>query len=905
MNIFSKRAVSVAVMTVAGSAITLAEAATVGADGGITLYIAYSNLDVAGGVSWNDNITQTNPVSGITCIPTNNARAASGAPNSPGSCPSGDTCLGREKLIGDLDLFAEYIYQATEGNHYLRRVYLSDNGRAWNQADIRWNVGGGSSSAPYAWNVPFQGLSLNSSNRRCIHDVAHHEFGHYMYNLPDLYATNSSNPNYYQGTFGSGNFTVTVNTGDPNSVMSGNFPHFYVDTTNAQLTVSYNPGSGLVSNEVLTPALLTDGIASNDGPNRAHHGYSHPFAQDEWSRIHESHIDLAGVHTEGVFDLPDFGAMPAVDYRFLGEEEPYPGTVLLLDRSGSMGVTTNGITAAQYVQEAGMYLYHSALPGDFVGTHLYNGAVEVLFDYDEYDPANQLPFASFRNASGLTNIAAALESGIDALIAEHGEAGVNGAQLVLMSDGKQTTGPNLWTEVTRATDLGISIHTLSFGDADLPTMEAIATTTGGEVITMSETSDGSELKLGMNRELSEIRGLTPLHINKQVLKPNGQDVNGSYFEGTFDVPDFSRALQFYSFLENGNAADFGLELMDSAGNVYQANPQNVAVKGRLNGLTVPKPNAGKWRYRIHGSKRLKGNLPGNDAFELIAYTQSLELQPSVSITKADAKYAGQFLIQGQLFHRYPLMNINAIAHIYRGGNKIASLTLQDDGKPHIDRVANDGTYSALLDPVKLQISEKLPKLRVDVEFTTSSHSVPAEAVHYEAGSDYKEIAEHYLKMAKIPFTAYASDIVSFRDRSKYDPQIIPVEPRTVIKVPPGSRGTIKVMVNNLYLDKGSLRASLGSGVKIVELNVERDTKAVRSLVTVNYVVAKDTKYGARDLSLQTNAGAIVSKTILEVGRDKILQDWGIIQRPPIAQPDKPLLDPFLTFDQGAAKLTHQ
>lgn len=529
-----------------------------------------------------------------------------------------------------------------------------------------------------------------------------------------------------------------------------------------------------------------------------------------------------------------------------------------------MGVTTNGITAAQYVQEAGMYLYHSALPGDFVGTHLYNGAVEILFDYDEYDAANQLPFASFRNASGLTNIAAALGSGIDALVAEHGEAGVNGAKLILMSDGKQTTGPDLWTEVTRATDLGISIHTLSFGDADLPTMEAIATTTGGDVITMSETSDGSELKLGMNRELSEIRGLTPVHIFKNLIVPNGQDTTGTFYEGTFDLPNFSRALQFYSFLEKGNAADFALELIDSAGNVYKANPQNLANKGRMNGLTVAKPKAGKWRYRIKGSKRLKGTFPTNDPFELIAYTQNLELKPNVDIVKADAKFPGQYVIQGQLFHRYPLMNISAVATLYRGKQKIGSITLKDDGKAYVDANAKDGIYSALLDPAKFDISQKLPKIRVDVEFRTSSTSVPAEAVHYEVESDYKAIAAHYLKMAKIPFTAYATDIVSFRDHSQYDPRITSVNPRTTLPVKPGSKGRIQVLVENAYLDPKYLRASLGEGVKVGTPRAERDSKSFRTTVTIDYAVRHDAKKGLRSLTLQANAQKVTSTPLLDV-----------------------------------------
>jgi hypothetical protein len=846
------------------STISTSQAATIGADGGITLYISYDNLDVAGGTSWNNNITQIDTAVGASCGPTNLARAAEGAPSSPGSCPIGDTCLGREKLQGDINLMAEYIYRATQGKHYLRRVYLSDNGRAWSQSDIRWNVGNGGSSAPHGWNVPFSSLNLNSGMRKCIHDVAHHEFGHYMYNLPDLYARGDG---YYQGNLGAGNFSVTVDIGDPNSVMSRNFPHVYVDTTNAQLTLSYNPGTGPVSGQIVTPSLLVDGDPANDGPNRAHHGFTHPFAQDEWSRLPLEHIDLAGVHTEGLFTEPDFSAMPAVDFRFLGEDAPYPGTVLLLDRSGSMGVTTNGITAAQYVQEAGMYLYHSSLPGDFIGTKLYNGVVEELFGYGVYDSTNNLPFASFRNASGSTNIAAALNSGIAALVAEHGEAGVNGAQLVLMSDGKQTTGPDLWTEVTHAADLGIKISTLSFGDADIPTMESIATTTGGEVITLSEITDGSELKLAMNRELSELRGLTPIHMYKNTIVANGENQDGSYFEGSFFVPEFSRALQFYSFLELGNAADFALQLEDEAGNIFKANPQNVADKGRLNGVTVEKPGAGKWKYRISGSKRLKGTFPKNDAFELTAYTLNLGLDPRVSLMKAGSAYPGQLLIQGSLFHRYPLMNLKAIATVFSGNKKIASIVLQDDGKQHIDATAKDGIYAALFDAKKYGLNDKQPKIRVDLAFTTSDKSVPAEATHYEVDSDYKSIVDHYLKLAKTPFTAYATDIFSSRDTSKYNPRITPIEPLKQTSVKVGDKGTLKVVVDNMYFDEKTVRSSLGQGISLDSVRTERDAKLFRTLVTLNYSVQKNAKEGERALSLQSNTQITSSSPLIKVVRN--------------------------------------
>ena len=39
-----------------------AQSAIIGADGGITLYISYDSLDAAGGVSWNDMITQVDSI---------------------------------------------------------------------------------------------------------------------------------------------------------------------------------------------------------------------------------------------------------------------------------------------------------------------------------------------------------------------------------------------------------------------------------------------------------------------------------------------------------------------------------------------------------------------------------------------------------------------------------------------------------------------------------------------------------------------------------------------------------------------------------------------------------------------------------------------------------------------------
>ncbi|WP_139204389.1 VWA domain-containing protein [Azotobacter beijerinckii] len=550
---------------------TPAHSSIIGADGGITLWVSYDNVD-APGASVNDNVTQINSTAAASCTPTNNARSAQGAPDSPGSCPAagGDTCSGRDKLLGDISNLAEYIYTSTHGTHYLRRVYVADRGRAWSTADIKWNIGGGSSAWPAGWKDVDLQLSLNSATRKCIHDVLHHELGHYFYELPDRYARSGD---YYKGSLDNGAtvFNVDVDEGDPNTVMASNFPHRFVDTTNARLVLSYDqPGPGTTSGEELTPDLLADGNPNNDGPDRAHHGFTTPFAQDEWSVIPGTHVDLAGVHTEGDFSSPGLGAMPAVDVRFIGVDSPFPGTVLLLDRSGSMSVQTNGVPASQYVQEAGLYLYHSSEEGDYAGTFLYNDAVEKLFDYDLYDPANQLPTASFRTASGLTNIALALEEAIDAMIAKHGEGGVNSGQIVLMSDGKQTTGDSLWEQVDRANGLGIQIHTLTFGNADATTMQQIADSSGGSATSMSELDSAAELKLNMVRKLTTLRDNSPIFTHKGIVTKTGESAGKEYFSSEFQVPPKTQNVLFYVFLERNNAANLNIELIDSDGQRWTA-----------------------------------------------------------------------------------------------------------------------------------------------------------------------------------------------------------------------------------------------------------------------------------------------------------------------------------------------
>ena len=759
---------------------TPAKAAVVGSDGGITLWVSWDNLDAAD-AELSDAITEANSLpGGFGCTVTNSGRSAVSAPDSPPSCPATGTCTGADKLSGDIEFLADYIFNASEGAHYLRRVYVSDKGRAWDSVDIKWNIGNGGSSAPGGgWADPSRQMRMQSAYRTCIHDIAHHELGHYFYGLPDRYANSSG---YYSGSIDGGTvFDVDVTERDINTVMSSNFPHLFVDTTNARLVVDYDqPGPGSTTGEVLTPDLLDDADPNNDGPDRAHHGHTHPFAQDEWSLLPTKQIDLAGVHTEGSFANP--GARPDVDIVFIGDDDPHPGSVLLLDRSGSMGVTTNGVPASQFVQEAGMYLYHSSQPGDFVGTYLYNADVEELFSYQEYDASNDLSFVNFRDASGLTNIAEALKTAIDALIAEHSETGANGGEIFLMSDGRQTTGDDLWDEVTRANMIGIKIHTLLFGNADAATMESIATATSGSATQLSEKNDAAELKAIMNRKLSTGRGRTPVFSYKGNLNPSDQTVTLSDkpvrpHTGQFSVPPKSRMLQFYLYLTGElNPDNYAIQLVSPSGLSFSAtDANNVAEKGRFDGLTVNQPESGIWSYLI---------IPVNERItwpieniEIAAYVDNRELTGRFWMGKLTEN--GDLPLYAQLHFRYPLTDIDVQARLFAAGREVGLIEMFDNGLQGADQSPRDGVYSALLDRRYLGSllkngSDDANTIRVEVEYTVNDGSGPAPRAHYETGFSPELAIADYQQLGVSGLKAWATGVIKttdFEDRSSDRPNI--------------------------------------------------------------------------------------------------------------------------------------
>jgi hypothetical protein len=224
--------------------------------------------------------------------------------------PSGNQWQAKSKLERDLGEFARHVYEMTEGKHHIRQVMIIDQDRARDQADIRWDndATGVSTGALNGWSNSSAHINLRRGWRQNIDEVIAHEFGHYFYGLSDEYANSTG---YYQGHFqGTGNFQVNVlNNGCVNTIMQSNHPYQFCDTTDHSLDVSYVlPASGNTVSETLTPGLLTDGNANNDGP--INNWINQPFRRHPSIREFREHAraeaDLCRTTVDGAW--PDYAS---------------------------------------------------------------------------------------------------------------------------------------------------------------------------------------------------------------------------------------------------------------------------------------------------------------------------------------------------------------------------------------------------------------------------------------------------------------------------------------------------------------------------------------------------------------------------------------------------------------------
>jgi hypothetical protein len=424
-----------------------------------------------------------------------------------------------------------------------------------------------------------------------------------------------------------------------------------------------------------------------------------------------------------------------------------------------------------------------------------------------------------------------------------------------MSDGKQTTGDSLWDQVDRANDLGIQIHTMSFGNADAMTMEQIADNSGGSATLMSELDSAAELKLNMARKFTTLRGNSPIYTHKGRVTIAGENDRGEYFDSQFYVPPRTRDVLFYVFLERNNAADLDIELTDSAGQQIHVNALNLARKGRFNGIRVKGVKPGIWKYRITAGKRLKGKLPANDNIEIVAFADNQELQGRAWFEDQVKAYSNRRVIKAKLNYRYPLTNMVVRAHVYDGAKRIDTVNMYDNGHHGDDSDAGDGVYSAVVDMKSLKLADDVlakssGKIRVDIEYFVSKETLPAPNAHYETGADYNALVKDYRRLGVKQFTAYSTLMTHLSPRDIQAPSMRVMYPRKTTLVKPGDKGVIRISVSDARPSLEQIRVSLGQGVYARATSVKSGVDDLGATIKIVYKVHMTATPGIRTLGLQ-------------------------------------------------------
>jgi len=877
-------------LTVAGASLIWAQfshGATIGNDGGISLSLSYA------GDLGTDKVVDDR--------------------NKAVTDDAGQQLSAKAKLEYDLQLFAGNIFALSEGKHYIRNVVISDRGRGWDTADVRWDPGAGLSGATAGgWQTADGHIIIKRAWRKDISAVLTREFAAYFYGVGDEYASPSGRTDYYQGIRDGKTFQVIVEQGCPSCLSNPAAPLQFCDKTDHSIKIKYQcPVSKEHVTEVLTPAVLLDGDPGNDGPINGRTG--HPFAMDAWSIAAANHAELVGHHDDGVRARIVSAKTPAPAFDFKAGDES-AGQLLLVDCSGVMTAEEFGIPSTQYLQEAALFFCESAPVGSYVGAYSYGRAVAPVVPYGlKKGPVSPAPLCA---AGGVMDLSQVLRAALDVLVRTHGAAGTSGAEIFLVSNGRGDDDTALWRQVERAADLRVQINVFSYGDIDTVTMARIAGETRGHSCLLSQpSSDLMNLKTTIAKAVIQMRGLTTVCSDVVNLTAvDAVDEIGTYAAVEFTVPKDARSLEFYAMPMRRVLQPWALRLVDPAGGTVLVPPTPAQQQGRFAAQTVARPLPGVWKAEVVTDKIVDAiPLRAVQLFGYVDASLSADLWCEADLLDVRAGHP-RVRVCTSLSSDFPITELKAGVHVHDTlGRWLATVAVNDDGEAG-DEVAGDGVHSGILDTEAMRRTDATT-LTLKAELQTVKGSTPAPNCQYELDVDYEAalrrfrpsivrvFAERFIGFSPTMVRAPALE-VELENEVVRKTQLGDIEVTTLTTKPETVRpGRIYVRRIRLYdapLGEGDVRVGLGQGITVLSIRpstgargwraeevtyaVDRDYRPIplnedgyaltreqlakRDLRTgwydVRFRVDKDAAFGVRDLQVQVDGELLTIPAYLDV-----------------------------------------
>ncbi|MGK4000004.1 VWA domain-containing protein [Sorangium sp. So ce1024] len=434
------------------------------------------------------------------------------------------------------------------------------------------------------------------------------------------------------------------------------------------------------------------------------------------------HVDIAnklatrtlGVYTDAAtLDAAYPLAAGALDCDFLvNPVDPADNTYLLVDSSGSMAYSDfTGRLAADVALEGASFFYNATSPGRFAGIATYNTATTELVGWGAVGAVG--PLAT--TAAGMTNIADAIDQAASAIRGGVSSGGPNNnLNIVVLSDGKQTVEGDPIAAARRACsgDVPITVNTISYGDADISQLEAIAAECGG-FAWVAGAKDASQGGGGFDqpnpREMRTALARSKFHLRREseVLEEIAFLAGTEVEARSFFVPAGTSALDF-AWL--GNHAEtcgqcigeivsyrpsFPLveyELVGPDGVVHDASLSPDPDELMYARARVSNPVPGNWTARVttsavHPSDR------GKLEMTWLGWVENGDLAAKAWVANPRTAVDRPVTLLASLRYPMPATNLSVHAVVTHRGTEVI-VPMLDDGA-HGDGEPADGVYGGL------------------------------------------------------------------------------------------------------------------------------------------------------------------------------------------------------------------
>lgn len=574
------------------------------------------------------------------------------------------------KLKNAFETYAKTVYDATEGNHKLRKIYVYLEDAEKSSCDIYIqnkagrahayinSFGKGGLRKIFGTRINMFMSNMYGSERTGweIGVTLAHEFGHYVFGLFDEYAESSDEltPPWLPHTHDEG----------CSSIMNSqyNFQDFCYDENHTLVNAQHRMHKASCWSTLV-----------RDSKN------------DPWSILYifyPRRTKYEGLEYPSEGTDTQTGGDDVLEVKYM--EESSAQVVLIIDRSGSMGwyqkIEQAKAAAKQFVDLLQI--------GDKLAVVSYSSYVTTTWSMSEITgppPQTNIKAAiEALYASGSTAMGDAMRTALNILI-NQADPNIR-RSAILLSNGLHNYGwehPN--NVVPDYTSEGIPIYTIALGsDADKTLMQQIANQTGGSYYFSPSASELQEIYAAVTQQTT---------ATEQLMKTFSETLALGETVGHLIAVDST--VENITFLVSWDSGDtIMLELVTPDGQVIS--PTNVdifpnvsyAAESTYALYRVQTPNIGNWTFQITAT-----NITNTGA--IAGQVQAVaDIHFSISVESDTVSYPTPIGITAALRKNLNIASASVTAKVSAPDGSEIILALQDNGESP-DFTADDGIYSGL------------------------------------------------------------------------------------------------------------------------------------------------------------------------------------------------------------------